>query len=522
MAEKSNRLSIYLIKEEYSSFDKIVVDDAATIEVEGIGNFYFKDSHPQPPAWIKNFFGNSLTGKFNLIASSAKGLLLFKSKYKDKEYTFGVAFGTGRHLLKDDVIEERFGLKVVLNSVTRDSLRSIDKTTLGANPKQSREQVSRASTASTFGIDIEQDLLNAVTGHSRYPDFGKTITGRDALSVSAKRDITTIRDYSSICLDRFFAKDYKVDYDWVDQIKHVRNLKEVSELDATLTSQLLARNYEKIWMAAPDILDWVSVAGFKYAKRKNAELYADLDIGQFVDSLGERKPDLEALKSTQILVISSKNDEEMDHWPAYKCIYAEVERKEKMYILHNSKWYEIAKDFSDEIFKSFKNTIDSDVRLPDYTNFPNEGAYNKSLEAALQGSHCMDANMIMHGGGHSSVEFCDLITPDKRLLYVKHYSGSAQLSHLFSQGIVAGELFVQDQDFRKKLNEKFPDAYKLQDATERPHPEEYEIVFAIISKSLNPLEIPFFSKVSLRSAKKRLEGYGYKVTKKKIFRKVDA
>jgi uncharacterized protein (TIGR04141 family) len=45
-----------------------------------------------------------------------------------------------------------------------------------------------------------------------------------------------------------------------------------------------------------------------------------------------------------------------------------------------------------------------------------------------------------------------------------------------------------------------------------------ELVFAIISKSTNPLEIPFFSKVSLKNARRRLQGYGYKVTKKKIQR----
>jgi uncharacterized protein (TIGR04141 family) len=101
---------------------------------------------------------------------------------------------------------------------------------------------------------------------------------------------------------------------------------------------------------------------------------------------------------------------------------------------------------------------------------------------------------------------------------VKRYSGSQQLSHLFSQGVVAGELFVQDASFRQKLNDKLPAAHKLANVITRPNPSEYEIVFAIISKSKNPLDIPFFSKVSLRNARRRLEGYGYRVAKKKISR----
>jgi uncharacterized protein (TIGR04141 family) len=128
----------------------------------------------------------------------------------------------------------------------------------------------------------------------------------------------------------------------------------------------------------------------------------------------------------------------------------------------------------------------------------------------------MDQKMIFHGGGHSQVEFCDILTADKQLIHVKHYSGSSQLSHLFSQGVVAGELFVQDEEFRQKVNDKLPDHAKFDDPSVRPNPHEYEIVFAIISKFKKPLDIPFFSKVNLRNARRRLRGYGFQVSKQKI------
>ena len=519
MAGKNNHLSIFLIKPEYKDFGEIVSNEAESFEIDDVGTFYCESSHPRPPEWIRGFFGARLDGKFHLVTSSAKGLLLFEAEYEEKKTILAVAFGHGRHLLNNDVVEERFGLKVVLNSVSRSSLRSIDKTTLGSNPKQSREQISRAAEASVFGIDIEQDLLHSVTGRSRFPALGKTIAGRDSLSVSVKIDASSIKDYAVTCLERYAAEDYKSDYEWIDQIKDVRDQKHIDGLDALLIGKLFAGNLEKIWMAPPEILDWVAVAGFKYSRRKNAELHLDLDITDFVASLGDKLPDLDLLKATQISVISSKNDEETDHWNAYRCIYAEIEQDQKVFVLHSGKWYEIAKTFTDEVLKNFDTMPESDIVLPHYQH-ANEGDYNQSLPAAIPGSFCLDADMIMHGGGHSSVEFCDLLTADNRLVHVKQYSGSAQLSHLFSQGVVSGELFVQDADFRKKLNEKLPLAHKLIDVNARPDPKEYEVVFAVISKSLNPLEIPFFSKVSLRSARKRLEGYGYKVTKKKILRHV--
>jgi len=263
VGEKTNKLTICLIKPEYTEPDQIIKDGVLAHPIEGLGTFYCEPSHPAPPGWIKDFFGTALDGKFSLIASSAKGLLLLNIERDGKSHIFAVIFGHGRFLVRDGVAEERFGLKVVLNTVIEDSLRSIDKTTLGSVPKQSREQISRASAATTFGIDIEQDLLGSVTGASKDKRFGRTITGRDSLSVSTKIDMTEIQEFALLCLERYEAQDYLENFDWVDQIKDVRDRKAVDALDALLVQRLADEELDKIWMAPPDILDWVS----KRAKR---------------------------------------------------------------------------------------------------------------------------------------------------------------------------------------------------------------------------------------------------------------
>ena len=96
LGDKTNKLNIYLIREE--------------------------------PSWLKDFFLGELSD-FKLFTAGAKGLLLVSIPYKGKLRIFAVVFGHGRHLLNDGVTEERFGLKVVLNSVDPKNLRSIDKTT---------------------------------------------------------------------------------------------------------------------------------------------------------------------------------------------------------------------------------------------------------------------------------------------------------------------------------------------------------------------------------------------------------
>lgn len=143
MSEKTNKLNIFLIKSEFSAHAEIVADGTKAYEIDGIGTFYVEESFVRPPAWLKDFFGNALEGKFNILTASAKVVMLVPIQHGEEVRILALAFGHGRNLLNDGVAEERFGLKVVLNSVHRDSLRSIDKTALGAVPKQSREQISR-------------------------------------------------------------------------------------------------------------------------------------------------------------------------------------------------------------------------------------------------------------------------------------------------------------------------------------------------------------------------------------------
>jgi uncharacterized protein (TIGR04141 family) len=119
-----------------------------------------------------------------------------------------------------------------------------------------------------------------------------------------------------------------------------------------------------------------------------------------------------------------------------------LEANGSLYVLNNGKWYVIARDFTDQVLADFTNTANSIVPLPD-CNLNDEATYNLSAAASIPGACCMDSKLIVHGGGHSKVEFCDLYTSDKRIIHVKKYGGSSVFSHLFSQGVVSGELFVR-------------------------------------------------------------------------------
>jgi uncharacterized protein (TIGR04141 family) len=330
-------------------------------------------------------------------------------------------------------------------------------------------------------------------------------------------DKRNIVDFLSHCLDRYRSEDYKVNFEWIDQIAEVRNKRIEEALNSALVERINGGQIDKIWMAVPEVINWSDISGFRYKQQRRGDLKEDLDISEFVATFDGRPIDLDVLKTSDVFAISVQTDSELMRWSAFRCIYAEIELAGKIYVLNGGKWYEIARDFTDQVKQDFDGMPEANIQLPDYVS-GDELAYNQGAAAALGGACCMDQQVVQHGGGHGKVEFCDVLTTSGEIIHVKKYGGSGVLSHLFAQGVVSGELFASDGEFRRKLNDKLPIGYKLADPAIRPDLARQEIVYAIISKSTDPLDIPFFSKVSLRNARRRLQGLGYSVAKKKILK----
>src|SRR5205823_3272284 len=92
--------------------------------------------------------------------ASSSAVLLVEAKSR----LFAVTFGQGRYMVQDEALERDFGLRVVLNTVAPDQLKSVDAKTIEDTTVHTRRDVSHESALSAFGFDISRDLLRAVTG----------------------------------------------------------------------------------------------------------------------------------------------------------------------------------------------------------------------------------------------------------------------------------------------------------------------------------------------------------------------
>ena len=509
--KKTNRISAYLLKKGLLPTEVLKRTNYEQLDFGKGNGFYYDKSHGYRPSWIKGFFDNKLD-KLEIFNQSTRGVYFVKASVNSEERYFAVPFGYGHSMINKIYCEDDFGLKVVLNLVDRDSIRKIEKRTLSSEPKNTVEQLSKIGNISDFGIDIEQDLLEEITGKPNDSYFGENlVTGKIAFSASVKFNISNIEEFLKKCYEYYKKEDYKKRFSFIDQVKEIRD---TEEWDKMLVSALKNEGDQdvRVWMAIPEIIEWEDIAGFSYYGKKG-NLVDDITIQDFTQSLSEaqrKELNLDFLKKRKVSCFRSSSDEEYTNWSYFSCLYCEIAKDDRKILLTNGKWYEIAKDFVEEVEENYKNTLSasSGISLLACEKKLHEDKYNENLAKSI-GGVLMDRKNITYGGGSSSVEFCDVFdTKNRTFIHVKNYYGSSALSHLFAQGRVSGHMFLSDPKFRKKVKEEEP-SLPFNEGT-NPSPIDYKIVFGIISESQKDLNIPFFSKVNFKNERRLLNTFGYK------------
>lgn len=511
MANK-NKITIYLIKKEHSKDEDFLKGfrSLKNQDINGVGAFYYDNSNISHPSWIDKFFTGEIDDvKSKIKTTGAKAILIIR----ESDRIFAVPFGYGWRCLNDGVFEERFGLKVALSSMSDKAIKKITKRNVAITPKSNQEQLAQFGDFYNFSFDTEQDLIEDITGASTEEVFGKNITGKDSVSFTAKVNITNIKDVCKKCLDKYKSDEYKERFGWIDNIQAIKNKSEIQKLDNDLIKQINDEKFDKVWMAIPDIIDWSDV-NFSYTKRQNRDEKDDINLQDFLEFYNN-EISLDILKNRKIYTFSETNHNCINDWAAYKCLYCEINKNNKTFLLNDGKWYEIKADFVQKVNDFYNTEIQnqSNTNLIDAEKNENEKEYNQRLSDDIDALN-LDGKNIMIGGGHSKIEFCDILTKNKELIHVKKYGNSTVLGHLLNQGLVSAQTFLNDKNFIGKANKKIDNEYSL--PKNQDEIIKYKIIFAIISKYDQLLNIPFFSKVVMKHILTTLRNFGFNAKIKQI------
>lgn len=486
-----------------------------TIELPKIDatTLYIKKTAANTPTYSELF--NSLVASELFDQSISPGAVLV---LRTSDATFVISFGQGRHLVAKEHLILDFGLRVVLSSVDAKQIRSLDKASNGEKPLNSRNQGVVASNILELLFDPEQDVATSITGISKDSFFnGSLISGRDNVCINTDTTLENIHLLLAEVHKQFNSKAYKKEFAFIDDIKRIRDQEQISKLNDELTFKLdNSLNLENCWLTTPRVIEWGFVSGFAFSTAKRATMHLTLDLDSLLKKLKEssRAVTIEALKRQRILALDA-NFHRVHSWKAYECLYAEIRTESGYYLLRNGSWFRVEDNFVQRVNQSIAKIPRYELALPDYDH-KDEGDYNKSLADSLNDSFCMDARNVMHGGGQSRTEFCDVVIQETDLMHMKRGTSSSSLSHLFSQGVVSAESFKVDESFRRRLLMKLPKSANQNVYLCRPKDGQFRIVYAIVSGKDGELQLPFFSRVTLKNAVKKLESMGYRVAISKI------
>jgi uncharacterized protein (TIGR04141 family) len=514
---KTRSFSIFLLKEEYTAANALKEDtnleagvDATDLPEGAI--LHLLDSQPYTP-WWKGFFGIDKP-----LSQVSKGAIIFLPA---DERWFALSFGHVSHNLKDESYEYDFGLRVTLNCVDPDKLRSTDILE-PSGAKRQRTQLPTAGDLTYFDVDGDSTILKSLTGKVKdsLKEIFKNATGSSNIKISSTTDSAGL---IALCikLKALYDDDaYKTAFPNIQNISPVRDPTIIARLNENLIGAFHSKD-DALVLSVPDMIDFGDGLWGTFAGARTGKVYDDIFIDRYYEYLDEAGVDLGAinvdeLKRHQLVLTNDDGSVIRDRHTIFKSLIFDtmLDNGAENYHLCEGNWYLIDSAYVARL-KAYLDPFCKITTLPEF-NHADEGAYNIAAAAAAPGRICLDKKSIAPAG-QKQVEPCDIYeaVDGKAVLHcVKISTLSAQLSHLFNQGTNSVNLLRSEQAAMDKMHILLSkDVSEIEKAAliSPLTANSYRVVFGIVthkdtaSKSDN---LPLFSRISLMRCAKELTRMG--------------
>jgi uncharacterized protein (TIGR04141 family) len=525
---KTRPFSIYLLKPTFDATNSLrddhdLVAAAATDLPEG-AVLYILDSDPKPP-WWRAYFGvtEPLTQQF-------KGALVFLPV---GERCFALSFGQVFHHLNDAAYEYDFGLRVTLNSVDPNELKSADMVAPGV-ARRKRTQVPVSTELTYLDFDGNSEIIKSLTGKVKeeYDELFSNATGSTSLKVGLDLEPDELPGICGTLLSLYESEDYKASFPNIQNISPVNDPSKVTELDELLLSSLKAQD-GKATLTIPDIVDYRdNTCCLFQGDGRASNVYPDISLEEFYDFLG---PDYdlagmtaEIFKAFRMMLTDVDGAPGRTYSVYRSLIYdGEIAGEGLVYHLCEGQWYRVEQSYIERL----KNYLDAkcvDADIPPYnhdavkdgkTVYSEEG-YNSAIPGWNNAFICLDQTDISPAGS-TQIEPCDIYTTivDPSVMcghravfyHLKISTRSSHLSHLFNQGVNSADLIQLEPASRQKMEDLVTEKLNGNDPAVLLTPLDtfdFKVVFGIIThknKDAKSDNLPLFSKISLMRNMQQLD-----------------
>lgn len=515
---KTRSFSIYLLKPAFDATNALKDDTKleAGIDANGLPEgavLHVLDNPPYTPWWAGYF------GVQKELRQVSKGSIVFLSA---AGRWFALSFGHVSHNLKDESYEYDFGLRVTLNSVDPDKLKSTD-TLEPSGSKRQRIQLPTASDLTVFDIDTDSNILKSLTGKVK-AEHKKTFShasGASSIRISSAVAADGLIDLCGKLLVLYQDNSFETVFPDIQNISPMRDPVVVDQLNAKLIDAIKAKD-DGVSLSIPEIQNYAAGIWGTFSGEGGGLIYDDIYIARYFEYLDAAGFDLNAIDKKmhldrhRLALTSEDGSSVLDSWPIFKCLVFDTTLVQDgdAYHLSEGNWYAISTDYVTRL-TTYLDPLCKDTALPDFTH-EDEAAYNTASADVLETRVCLDKTNIAPAG-QKQVEPCDIyeVADGKAILHhVKISTLSAQLSHLFNQGTNSVKLLRADAEAMTNLQNLVSAklAPAASDAMIAPlKADQMKVVFQIVThkeKEPKSLNLPLFSRISLMRCMKELKVMG--------------
>jgi uncharacterized protein (TIGR04141 family) len=450
---------------------------------------------------------------------------------------YALSYGIGYRLIPDELKDQRFGLSFLIRRLDGNQVSDLVRRRANARGRVDSTAVAAGAPAWTLGVAENVEIIRRIGGRAK--DLKVTFSSVDKRPVNVEGSVglrmrfgvrpdalvADIRECARVCRDE--QPDPALEF--IEYVLPVADADTKTLLDLELES-LLASTISDVGERLLPVVPTSVLERYREARSFTIRIgHAQGCVVPSLDLKGilrrtraqQEGQRVKTLRGGRVcLNADNAGKEVLDEARADKWLEANVSLDARRFFLMDGEWFEIGADYvraSQEAIRRLFPATPS-VILPPWpsTAYPTEYDYNCFVADRSLGEYlCLDKNRRVRDplGPRSQLEICDLLGPDNQLIHVKKATGSAPLSHLFSQGLVSAQSLVTGP---ASVRERFVETVKG-----LPHsrvlPSDFKparVVFAILlenGKHLTPRTLFPFSQATLAQAARILGMYGIMV-----------
>jgi uncharacterized protein (TIGR04141 family) len=423
-----------------------------------------------------------------------------------------------------------FGLKVVINSLSDDKVKRIDRSNLGEAIRGVSQSAFQRN-LQAFGIDEALDLVRRISGRTDKDDFADSLAGATALKITREMTLSELAEVAEEALTRFQSDAYKkTGFQIIDKVQPILDQVLLAKLDEEAVD-IIKRGQDNFELSMPgwseeDIV-YYGFTGLRVRGR-----FPDLLMENYRAKLGTDAAslDVDSIVSKHAVFAEFANEALANQrWSIKKALIGSVVVDGGLYAISEGEWYRLDQQFKSDIDSSFQGLVQKWVTSPlkvikkvsgKKTGFESELEYNKRC-ADSYGQICLDQEILqVPSVPYGKFEACDLLDiSNKRLIHVKKSSRqSSVLSHFFKQGSNSARLLKTYPEAKEALIKKVHEVAgkATADALKTSLGDSlagWAVEFHIVDapRPDGTFAIPFFSRITLREEARNLKGMTFRV-----------